>query len=195
MKPSFIFLSIIFLSIQTGFAQVEQESDSTAKIRRQSKISTNRAFGLISSFDLTYTGYSTILAFEYEKKKHSFYAGPRFSITNSYLLKTMPAGLNFGYRYFFLSDLKRWKVYSSIDYLLYSYKAFKEQNTSGKKRNFIHEINLSYGVQFKISEKFYVSNSIGVGKYFESYYNYKSLSTSRNHGYDALLRLFIKYKL
>lgn len=172
-----------------------QETEEEAKARREIKLQRNKSYSILLSGDLTYTGYSAVLGLEYERRKHAYYIGPKISITNSYLFTRAPYGGVLGYRYFFLSDLKRWKVYFNTDYQLYVFRSYTGINQQGKLRNYIHEINLGYGVQFKINERFYVSNSISIGKYFESYYNTKSEERINLNGYNALLRIFFKYKL
>ena len=172
-----------------------QETEEEAKARREIKIEKNKSFSILASIDLTYTGYSGVLAVEYERRKHSFYLGPKFSITQTYLFGKAPYGGVAGYRYFFLSDLKRWKVYFNTDYQLYLFRSFNGQNEKGALNNHIHEISLGYGVQFKLNERIYFSNSISIGKYFESYYNPKTEERTNLNGYNSLLRLIVKYKI
>ena len=172
-----------------------QETEEEAKARRAIKVERNKSFSILASGDLTYTGYSAVLAVEYEHRKHSYYIGPKVSISHSYLFNKAPYGGVLGYRYFFLSDLKRWKVYFNTDYQLYLFRSYAGINERGKLNNLIHEINIGYGIQFKINEKFYLGNSISIGKYFESYYNAKSQDRVNYNGYNALLRIFVKYKL
>ncbi|HEX8545538.1 MAG TPA: hypothetical protein VF691_01175 [Cytophagaceae bacterium] len=187
-----LFTLTLFCTCLFSFAQ---ETEEQADARREIKVERNKSFSLFTSVDLTYTGYSSVLALEYERKKHSFYLGPKISISHTYLFHKSPYGGVIGYRYFFLSDLKRWKVYFNTDYQMYIFKSFNGQNQKGTLNNYIHEISLGYGIQFKISRRFYISNSISIGKYFESYYNSKSEDRTNLNGYNSLLRLFLKYQL
>lgn len=194
---TFIKSLLLALLIISNFNCTSQdiESEEEAKERREQKIERNKALSIFATIDLTYTGYSTVIGLEYEKRKHSFYLGPKISITNTYLFNKGPLGAVGGYKYFFLSDLKRWKVFANLDYQVFIFKAYEGVGNPSNHKNFIQEINLSYGTQFQITPRFFISNSIGVGKYFESYYSFRNGDRVRLHGYNALLRILLKYKL
>ena len=117
------------------------------------------------------------------------------SITNIYIPSKQPFGGILGYRYYFLKGEKRFKGFINLDYQLFVYKAYKGQQIKSSKENFIHELNLSYGVEFNLSEKISIGNSIGIGKYMESYFNHKSNKRFIFNGYDALIRLYFKYNI
>lgn len=185
---------LIFVTVLCFPFILKSQDTKSEKNENCDRFGCPQSWSFLSSVDLTYTGYSTVLALEYEKNKISFYAGPKISLTQTYIPGRGPWGGNSGFRYLFLTNHDRWRFFFNVDYQLAFYSAFKQAGEKGSKKNFIHELNFGYGVRFKISERLYVAQSIGMGKYFESYYSYKTDTRARYSGYDALLRLVVKYK-
>jgi hypothetical protein len=193
---SLISISILFVFLLHSFLSFSQKKITKENDKKVNCEQTGclGSWSLFSSIDLTYTGYSSILGVEYERKKTSFYLAPKISLTQTYIPGRGPWGLNSGFKYLFLTNHERWRFFFNIDYQLALYNAFRQAEEKGKKKNYIHEINAGYGVRFKINERLYIGQSIGVGKYFENYYSYKTESRKTFSGYDALLRLYIKYR-
>jgi hypothetical protein len=181
---NFLRLTLIFFIFQSVFANAAD----TTKVKQ-------RSLSVTLFLDLTYTGYHSAIGIEYQRSRHTVYLGPKISLTNNYLLAKQPFGGILGYRYYFLKEEKRFKGFINLDYQLFIYKAFKGQQVKSTKENFIHEINISYGAEFRLTERISLGNSIGIGKYFESYFNYRSEKRFKYDGYNALVRLYFKYDI
>lgn len=153
-----------------------------------------KSWGVLSSIDYSYTGVSISLAPEFEKGKHAFYLGPKLAIKHSYHPQQGPFGGVAGYRYLFLSNQKRWNFFFNTDYQLTLQNSFKRTGEAGNKKNHIHQFNVSYGARFKLTDQLFLGNSIGVGRYYESYYNYRSGERISFSGFDGLIRFFVKYR-
>jgi len=189
----FFLFSTLFFCTKTYGQEVEGSAycaeETTERIKK------NRSVGIMPTLDLSYVGYSTSLLLEYERKSHGFYVGPQYLASSSYMPQKGPFGLVGGYKFYFINSLKKWKVYLNIDYKNYIFKAYKGIDQVGSKRNFIHEVNIGYGMQYMLSSKFFLGNSIHFGKYFESYYNYRLQERNGINGYNGLIRIFFKYRI
>lgn len=194
MKVAVFFFFIAILSVDLIYGQ-EVEGSAYCADETTERIEKFRSLGVMSSIDLSYVGYSALLLLEYERKTHGFYIGPQYLMSSSYMPQNGPFGLAGGYKFYFINSLKRWKVYLNADYKNYIFRSYKGLGQLGSKRNFIHEINIGYGMQYMLSDKFYVGNSIHFGKYFESYYNYRQHERYGINGYNGLIRIFVKYRI
>jgi hypothetical protein len=81
----------------------------------------------------------------------------------------------------------------NADYQFALAKAFSHTKETNK-RNFVHELFVGYGVQFKFSPRLYLANVLGVGGHLESYYNADLEERSTYFGYNNLFKFFFNYK-
>lgn len=153
-----------------------------------------KSWGVLSSVDYSYIGISLSLAAEYEQGKHGFYAGPKLAVKHSYQPTQGPFGGILGYRYLFLSNQKRWNFFFNADYQATLQTSFRRTGEPGSRKNHIHQLNISYGARFKLTDNWFLGNSIGVGRYLESFYNYRTGERISFTGFDGLLRFYVKYR-
>jgi hypothetical protein len=174
----FIFI-IIFSCIECScFAQEEKEKCS---------------FGLTASGVYTYSGLGVIVDAEFKKGNNILYTGPKFPISRTYLPFKGTWGWNLGYRHnLSRSPEKRLVSHLNIDYQIAGAKAFS-QTESTNRRNYIHELFIGYGLQYRLCRNLFIGNTIGIGLYRESFYNVDLDWKQTYTGYNNLLKIFLNY--
>lgn len=151
-------------------------------------------FGLSVGVNYTFSGLSLLLNVEYQNADHIFYTGPRLPISRSYIPLKNPWGWNIGYRHEYMkSQEKVASFFFNIDYQIAFSEAFSHVKESNKL-NYVHELFVGYGVQFKFSPRVYLANVLGVGGHMESYYNVDLDERHKFFGYNNLLKFFFNYK-
>lgn len=150
--------------------------------------------GLNLSANYSFSGIGFIGNLELIKDHHIFYVGPKFPTSRSYLPHKGPWGLNVGYRHEYNKNTsKRISFFFFADYQIMGSKAFS-QTIESKRRNYVHEAFIGYGMQYRISDHFYIGNSLGIGGHMEVFYNVDLDWTQRYGGYNNLFRIFTNYR-
>jgi hypothetical protein len=174
-------LHIFTFCLFAGFISLAQDKE------------TKCAFGLSASAIYTYSGLGFIFDAEFQKGNHILYTGPKIPISRTYLPFKGTWGWNLGYRHIFNRDpTKRISSLFNIDYQVVGSKAFS-QTESSSKRNYIHEVFIGYGLQYRIGKKLFIGNVIGIGGYRETFYNVDLKWKQTYTGYNNLLKIFINY--
>jgi hypothetical protein len=150
--------------------------------------------GVSLAANYTFSGLTLILDVEWQKNHHIFYTGPKLPLSRTYLPFNRLYGWNIGYRHEYDKEgKKKISFFFNADYQVGFSKAYSQVNESGKM-NYIHELFLGYGVQYKLSPRLFLANVMGVGGHFESYYNI-DLDLRRSYaGYNNLFKFFLNYK-
>jgi hypothetical protein len=161
--------------------------------QEENKITAN-GLGISTATNYTFSGIGVILNLEWQNYDHIFYTGPKIPLSKTYLPFRSPFGWNIGYRHEYnKSQQKKMSFFFNIDYQLEMSKSFSAIQES-KKINSIHEAFIGYGVQYKFCDRLYLANVLGVGGYYESYYN-PDLNLRKNYGgYNNMFKFFVNYK-
>lgn len=155
-------------------------------------IVTGEVFAQQSPFSLglqagvSYSGWNLALVGEYHLQDFSAYLGPSMSL-NRGLPGRGPIGLATGANYH-IASTKNWLgSLVNVDYQLHFF------GPAEARPSIIHEVHLSYGLEFHVTESFFVVQQLGFGGYLESNPvaagGRKTLS-----GYDGLVRLKAGYR-
>ena len=145
---------------------------------------------------LAFSGLNTGVTLEAQRGKHAFYAGPKISVADSYLPSKGPFGGIGGYKFYFLPDYNcvgRFGFFANIDYQLQRYRAFNRDGGRASEYNSLHELNLGYGLEYRLTNHWRVNNVFGFGRYWEFYRNATRESDYSQGGYNRLVRLQILY--
>jgi len=140
----------------------------------------------------SYVGYSAYLAFGLNWKRHQFYLGIRNVFSETYLFYTGPIGGKLGWNYL-LSENKNSKSFINIDYQNSYNRAYNPRSIFKDKLNSVHEIFISNGLDFKISERFWIGEKMGVGMYQENLNNLSLGVKQRNFGFNIFVGLHFRY--
>lgn len=151
-------------------------------------------WGISAAINYSFSGISIFANGEFQKGPNIFYAGPKFPVSRTYLPLKGPWGINLGYRYEYNKSLtKVVSFFFNLDYQLVHSRAFS-QDYRVRKRNYVHEIFAGYGVQFQIARELYLANMMGLGAYYENYFNPDLDSRKSYLGYDNIIKFFINYR-
>jgi hypothetical protein len=140
----------------------------------------------------SYVGYSAYLTLGLNRNRHQFYLGVRNVVSKSYLFYTGPIGFKLGWNYL-LSENKNTKSFINIDYQNSYNRAYNPRSIFKDKLNSVHEIFISNGLDYKISERFWIGEKIGVGMYQENLNNLSLGTKLRNFGFNVFVGLHIRY--
>ncbi len=151
-------------------------------------------YSVSCSGSLSHTGYAIIPSADLNWKSHTLYLGPKLPVSGNYIAFDQSYGLDIGYKFNFVKQFykKNINFFILLDYQLFSYQQ-KNRFTNSNHNNHIYEIQLGYGIQFQIYDKFYLGNSIAIGKYWESYFNNYKHSRIIFDGYDNNIKIFFTY--
>jgi hypothetical protein len=147
--------------------------------------------GIETSTSISYSGLNQILAATINYKENTFYIGPKISLSQSYLPGRGIWGSNAGISHIIASKGKT-NAFINVDYQNSIMKPFEGVNSS--KYNFIHEVNFSYGIQFRFIRHLLIGNQIGFGRYWEIYHDLNSKKTFFYRGYSGLIKVIIHYE-
>jgi hypothetical protein len=138
-------------------------------------------FGLGLQAGVSHSGWNLALVGQYHFSEFSAYLGPSVSL-NRGLPGRGPVGLDAGMNWH-LPSQRDWL--GSVVNLDYQFNLWPE-------KTHLHELHLSYGLEFKIGPAFSLVQSMGVGTYVESADNNGDRKTFT--GYGGLLRLRAGYR-
>lgn len=145
---------------------------------------------------LAFSGLNTGITLEAQRGKHAFYVGPKLSVADSYLPSKGPFGGVAGYKFYFLPDYNcvgRFGFFANIDYQLQRYRAFNRDGGRASGHNSLHELNLGYGLEYRLTNHWRINNVFGFGRYWEFYQNATRQSEYSHVGYNRLVRAQILY--
>ena len=142
----------------------------------------------------SYPGYSIALAFEIERGAHVFILGPVFMISDFYVPGEMTTGVQCGWQWN-LHDYSTDRSLSSFCTLDYQLVPFKVHIRFLNKHqiNYLHDINLGYGIKYHLTSDIVILNSISSGIYVEAFYNSYTKKHEKITGVDLLIRLAVSY--
>ncbi len=151
-----------------------------------------RAFAQKSAFSLglqagvSYSGWNLALVGQYHLDDFSAYLGPSLSL-NRGLPGKGPIGLNTGLNYHLPSTKKWLGSLVNLDYQLHFFEL------ADLPPRLIHELHLSYGLEFHITPAFSLVQQLGYGTWIES--NPVATGGRKSFsGYGGLVRLKAGYR-
>jgi len=142
---------------------------------------------------LSYSGIQTNLAFVGFYKGNEFYLGPKITVTNAYLPQNGPWGIQGGYRRILISKEKL-TSFVNLDYQLAFRKPYNPTQLVVNTWNRIHEFHLHYGFTFKVFNRFYIGNQIGIGAYLEKNIDLIEDIQRSFSGFSSQFKLFFQYR-
>lgn len=145
---------------------------------------------------LAFSGLNAGLTFELQRGRHALYAGPKISVADSYLPSQGPFGVIGGYKFYFLPDYNcvgRFGFFINLDYQLQRYRAFNRDGARTNDHNSLHELNVGYGLEYRLANRWRVNNVFGFGRYWEFYQNPTRQAEYSQVGYNRLVRLQLLY--
>ncbi len=155
--------------------------------------SANLKSGLEFGGALCYSGININLAYTLNwKEDNTIFVGPKIAVSDSYLPSKGPWGIHLGYRRL-LPGQSKFRAFATFDYQLVFLKPYNPNNLDINGNNEIHEIILSYGIQYRIWKNLIIGNSMGGGLYFERFFDSVIGTKNSYAGFDAQLRLFAQY--
>lgn len=136
----------------------------------------------------SFTGLNVSLASTIILGDHEFYLGPKWVLSDTYLLNRGPWGIDLGYRW---NMVQRNKIqgFANLEYQA----AFLRPAGNGSK-TVVQEMHGAYGLQWKLSDKLKIGNSIGLGGVVEKS-KLLNGTTYRLDGFSFLFKLFLNYRL
>lgn len=146
-----------------------------------------RAFGVQSSFSVSFSGYSLSLAAVYKHAYHDFFLGPVLSVSNSYLPGKGPWGINTGWGYTYANH-KSVGAFILVDYRNSFYRPYDPYKLRPQTYNSIHEFNLALGFKWQFVSQWYFNAAIGTGIYYEKSHDIVDDRLVTHSGYSDLLR-------
>jgi hypothetical protein len=179
------YFCLIAGALLTTIAVVAQEIPESEK---------NHKLGITASGNYSYTGVSIIADFEFQTGKEIFYTGPKIPISKSYLPFNTAVGWNAGYRHIYsLGSNRKVSLFFNADYQIVTSKAFSQTEKSNY-RNYLHELFIGYGIQYRLTDNVYIGNMIGTGVYFQSFYNADLKWRQNSYAYNNLIKVFLNCK-
>lgn len=169
--------ALLFLTLHT-FAQ-----DSTASLKIVPSIEAGAS--------ISYSGVSSYAALCVKHKKSEYTIGPKISLSHLNASSTGPLGIIAGYKYHFLKN-KKFEPFADLNYQV---EFLKSSPSEGSKNiyNKIHELYFGYGVKLRLSPSLQFGNSIGLGGYYENFYD-RILNKPRiSKDLYTQLKVFINY--
>lgn len=137
---------------------------------------------------VSYSGWNLALVGQAHLRDFSVYLGPSVSL-NRGLPGKGPLGLDSGLNYHIPSSKDWLGTRVNLDYQLHFFKP------GGGETAAIHELYLSYGLEFHLTESFSLTQQFGYGGYLESNPPAVAGGGRRNFtGYGGLLRLWAGYR-
>ena len=143
---------------------------------------------------LSYTGINAHLLGGTTIKDFEVYLGPKFIISDQYLITDQVVSINAGTRYIVLSG-EKWKAYFNFDFNITWMEAYDRYNTSSGKYNTLSEYYFGYGLSYRLNKSFSIGNIMGYGKYVEVFNNIGQNSTEEYSGMTGMFKLFIRYDI
>ncbi len=119
---------------------------------------------------------------------HEFYLGPKWVLSDTYLLSRGPWGIDLGYRW---NMVQRNKIqgFANVEYQA----AFLRPAGNGRK-TVVQELHAAYGLQWQLSNQWKIGNSIGLGGVQETS-KQPNGTIARLDGFSFLFKLFLNYRL
>ncbi|MEM7040168.1 MAG: hypothetical protein AAF570_24575 [Bacteroidota bacterium] len=164
---------VLWLGVTTGFSQSGVPS-------------TMGPFSLGLQAGISYSGWNLALVGSYQYESVSGYLGPSISL-NRGLPGTGPIGMTAGVNYHIPSQKSWLSSLVNLDYQLNLFHAGSGSTDA------IHELHVSYGLVFHVTEAFYIVQQLGYGMYFESVLQETTGTRRTFNGYDGLVRLRAGY--
>lgn len=149
--------------------------------------------GVELGFALSYSGLNTNAAFLLKNKKNEYYLGLKLVLSDSYLLQKGPFGIQLGYRRTTVAA-KKWSSSLGLDYQLTQTALYNPLAIDIKKKNWLNELHLSYGLAYQLSKKVWIGSSFGFGLYIESNYDLRNAIRNRYIGTSNMLRIYANYE-
>ncbi len=182
--------------------------DSISNIKKEDRI----RYGVSINQSFTRYGLPTAVLFTIQFKKHQFDLGPQFRLGKSINESQKNIGLEFNYRFYVTGDTKSFSSYALFN-ADYFYQFKKENRTivssdpllNGQLSTRINkyndfQLNLGYGIKFKLIEGLYIGSHIGGGFYRENGSNENIVlgnsikNNSKETGIGFIGTVYIGYK-
>lgn len=179
MKKSILIILSIFSFWLTIAAQEEQNYDNP-----KSGIELGSAF--------SYTGLNVNLAYTLAWGDNTAFVGPKITISDSYIPSEGPWGIHLGYRRL-LPGQSKFRTFASVDYQLVFLEPYNPNGKDVNGKNEIHELFLSYGIQYRFWKNLIIGNSMGAGVYIERFIDSITGNKRFYNGYNGQIRLFAQY--
>lgn len=144
--------------------------------------------------DFSYAGSSLGFTLGLNKWKHQLYTGLKMPYTLFPTTVKTGSGFISGYRYYLKNPLSRSNGFINFDYQVALTKSYG-YSSENRNLNFLHQLNLSYGVQYKVFNSLAIGSSIGAGFFINNMYVRTLDSRNNFKGFDGLLRMFLIYEL
>lgn len=145
-----------------------------------------RPFSVGLQAGISYSGWNLALVGQYQLKSFSAYLGPSMSL-NRGLPGKGPVGINTGVNYHIASSKTWLGSLVNLDYQVHFFNGASTQSTM------IHELYLSYGLEFHVTQFLSVSQQFGYGGYLQSNPAIGGGDRRNFTGYGGLLRVKARY--
>ena len=156
----------------------------------------NKTSNLKSGIELgsgfSYTGLNVNLAYTLAWGDNTAFIGPKITVSDSYLPTEGPWGIHAGYRRL-LPGQSRFRTFASFDYQVVFLEPYNPNNLEVKGKNEIHELFISYGIQYRVWENLIIGNSMGAGIYIERFIDVVAGGNNTYDGFNGLFRFFAQY--
>jgi hypothetical protein len=144
---------------------------------------------------VSHTGYSTALLPQVSYRQHSFYAGPRLLVDDSYLPYRNIWSINTGYFYSLLKN-SHWEAVAGADYQCSFYKTYNPYNLPAPA-NRVQELTATVGISWRPDPagRLAAMLQLGSGIYFDTYHDLIQNKRHNNAGRTSLIRISLHYLL
>ncbi len=137
---------------------------------------------------LSFTGLNLHLSAVARRGSHALVLGPKWALSDSYLVQNGPWGLELAYRWYVLEG-ERLSSFARV-----GYQGIFMNRTVNNRKIRVHEGHLGYGLQWKLGTRLSLGNVLGLGWVFE-----QSRDEIRNEvftldGFSVLVKLYMGWR-
>ena len=143
--------------------------------------------GILLQSGFSHSGLNLSLGVSLSYKHFQLFAGPKISLSKSYLPWKGPWGI-FATGIYTFNPEQRLQHSAQVNY---EWLLFKQK---GQRGDYLHELTAGYGLRYLVAAGFYIGNQLGLGFHFNDNYLEPIQKRTRSSGYNAMFRLMIGYE-
>lgn len=146
-------------------------------------------WGVEAGPSISFSGINSYLAATAQLGNHELFIGPKWVLSDSYLISRGPWGLDIGYRWNMVRQ-KRRSAFVSVEY-----QSVYQNTGSSNRKITVHETHLVYGFQWQLGERWKLGNSLGLGGVMEKSRDIISGEVNNLGGFSVLFKIFVGIQL
>lgn len=149
--------------------------------------------GLALKNSISHSGFSTGLQYKIFTKKIVTGIGVKTEIDRNSGIASGPIGITSDVE-FIVSTARKIDSYFNLDYQILFVEKDCGTDECASKKDRIHEYTAGYGIRWKISPSFSITNRVNIGRYTESLYSEFQRNYIKFSGYNSMVMLGMEVK-